>query len=280
MDWVEGVAIMVAVIIVVVVGSINDWQKERQFKKLNEKKEDRNVKVIRDGAEKVINIKVRSILHFLAPSLSANVNKQDVVVGDIALLEPGEVVPCDGVFLSGHNVKCDESGITGESDAIKKLSYEECVKGEESGNLPGHTDCFVVSGSKVLEGVGSYVVIAVGTKSFNGRIMMGEYLRHKMLSRTFEADDLTCFLTALRTENDNTPLQVKLNNLAELIAKLGSAAGLLLFVALLIRFFVQLGTGNPVRSANEKGLAFVQILIISVTLIVVAVPEGMFFRLL
>ena len=60
MDWVEGVAIMVAVIIVVVVGSINDWQKERQFKKLNEKKEDRSVKVIRDGAEKVINIKVRS----------------------------------------------------------------------------------------------------------------------------------------------------------------------------------------------------------------------------
>ena len=52
-------------------------------------------------------------------------------------------------------------------------------------------------------------------------------------------------------------------------------AGLILFIALLIRFFVQLGTGNPERSANEKGLAFVQILIISVTLIVVAVPEGL-----
>lgn len=35
---------------------------------------------------------------------------QDVVVGDIALLEPGEIVPCDGVFLSGHNCRCDESG--------------------------------------------------------------------------------------------------------------------------------------------------------------------------
>ena len=90
-------------------------------------------------------------------------------------------MPCDGVFLSGHNVKCDESGITGESDAIRKLSYEECLLGEETGNLPGHTDCFVVSGSKVLEGVGSYVVIAVGTKSFNGRIMMGEYLWHMKL---------------------------------------------------------------------------------------------------
>jgi Ca2+-transporting ATPase len=93
-------------------------------------------------------------------------------VGDIALLEPGEIVPCDGVFLSGHNVRCDESGATGESDAIKKVSYDECIalRGSEGG---AHTDCFIVSGSKVLEGVGKYVVVAVGTKSFNGRIMMG-----------------------------------------------------------------------------------------------------------
>lgn len=60
-----GVAIMVAVIIVVVVGSMNDWQKERQFKKLNEKKEDRTVKVIRSGAEKVVNIKVSFNCFFL-----------------------------------------------------------------------------------------------------------------------------------------------------------------------------------------------------------------------
>ncbi|KAJ7127093.1 calcium-transporting ATPase [Mycena epipterygia] len=226
-DWVEGVAIMVAILIVVIVGSVNDWQKERQFQTLNDKKEERGVKVIRGGVE------------------------TQVVVGDIALLEPGEIVPCDGVFLGGHNVKCDESGATGESDAIKKLSYDDCIalRGTDGG---AHTDCFVISGSKVLEGVGRYVVVAVGTKSFNGRIMM-----------------------ALRGDADNTPLQVKLNALAELIAKLGSAAGLILFTALLIRFFVQLGKGEPVRTSNQKGIAFVNILIISVTLIVVAVPEGL-----
>jgi P-type Ca2+ transporter type 2C len=136
------------------VGSLNDWQKERQFQVLNEKKEERGVKVIRAGVEKVIDIR-------------------EVVVGDIALLEPGEIVPCDGVFLSGHNVRCDESGATGESDAIRKVSYEECTKAQEKGDIPAHTDCFMVSGSKVLEGYGTYVVIAVGTKSFNGRIMMG-----------------------------------------------------------------------------------------------------------
>jgi P-type Ca2+ transporter type 2C len=181
-DWVEGVAIIVAILIVVLVGSLNDWQKEKQFKALNQKKEDRLVKVIRDGAERQINI-------------------DQVVVGDVVLLEPGEIIPCDGVFLSGHNVRCDESAATGESSSIKKVSYEECIvlrdrllaeldpdqsigdaestTGSRRGiplsslDLLGHTDCFLVSGSKVLEGVGSYVIISVGTRSFNGRIMMG-----------------------------------------------------------------------------------------------------------
>lgn len=78
----------------------------------------------------------------------------------------------------------------------------------------------------------------------------------------------------MRGDTEDTPLQLKLNDLAELIAKLGTAAGLILFSALMIRFFVQLGTGEPQRSSSEKGIAFVNILIIAVTLIVVAVPEG------
>ncbi|THH32252.1 hypothetical protein EUX98_g1955 [Antrodiella citrinella] len=246
-DWVEGVAIVVAIFIVVMVGSLNDWQKERQFQALNDKKEERGVKVIRNGVETVVDIK-------------------QVVVGDVAILEPGEIIPCDGVFIAGHNVKCDESGATGESDAIKKVSFNDCYRAwkraeEGAGGVDvlkaydegmKHTDCFLVSGSKVLEGYGSYVVIAVGTKSFNGRIMM-----------------------ALRGDTENTPLQLKLNYLAELIAKLGSAAGAILFAALMIRYFVQLGTHNPTRTSSEWGIAFVQILIISVTLVVVAVPEGL-----
>ena len=149
----------------VMVGSLNDWQKERQFRVLNDKKEERGVKVIRSGVERVIDVK-------------------DLLVGDIALLEPGEIIPCDGVFISGHNVRCDESGATGESDAIKKVGYEDCIVLREQTKREGtdvhgfdaanaHTDCFMVSGAKVLEGYGKYVVIAVGQKSFNGRIMMG-----------------------------------------------------------------------------------------------------------
>jgi P-type E1-E2 ATPase len=50
---------------------------------------------------------------------------QKVVVGDIALVEPGEIIPCDRIFISGHNVKRDESGATGESDSIKKVPYAD-----------------------------------------------------------------------------------------------------------------------------------------------------------
>jgi len=59
--------------------------------------------------------------------------------------------------------------------------------------------------------------------------------------------DHTARFAALRGDPDPTPLQEKLNNLAELIAKIGALAGLALFTALMIRFFVQLGTGEPVR---------------------------------
>jgi len=62
-----------------------------------------------------------------AVSCSARYAQQEVVVGDVALLGPGKIVPCDGTFLSGHNIKCDESAANGESDAIKKASYTECL---------------------------------------------------------------------------------------------------------------------------------------------------------
>lgn len=113
-------------------------------------------------------------------AVRAFIAPQEVVVGDIVLVKPGEILPCDGVFLSGHNVKCDESSATGESDLIKKVSFEKVVElyrnAEAEGKDPHtlHLDCFMVSSSKVLEGVGKYVVVAVGTKSSNGRIMMGK----------------------------------------------------------------------------------------------------------
>jgi Ca2+-transporting ATPase len=78
---------------------------------------------------------------------------------------------------------------------------------------------------------------------------------------------------ALREEPEDTPLQHKLNRVADMIAKIGGAAALLLFFILLIRFLAQLP--GSTLDAGGKGQQFMQILIVSVTIVVVAVPEGL-----
>ncbi|KAI9800349.1 MAG: hypothetical protein M1825_004119 [Sarcosagium campestre] len=231
LEWVEGVAIMVAIVIVVVVGAINDWQKERQFVKLNKKKEDRTVKVIRSGVSQELSV-------------------FDLLVGDVMHLEPGDLIPVDGIFIEGHGVKCDESSATGESDLLKKTPADEVMRAIEAHEDARKLDPFILSGAKVSEGVGTFLVTAVGVHSAHGKTMM-----------------------ALKEDTESTPLQSKLNVLAEQIAKLGGAAALLLFIVLLIKFLVQLPKSE--NTASERGQQFLRILIVAITVVVVAVPEGL-----
>ncbi|KAI9376134.1 cation-transporting atpase [Aspergillus egyptiacus] len=232
LDWVEGCAICVAIVIVVLVGSLNDYQKERAFVKLNKKKEDRDVTVVRSG--KSIRIPV-----------------YDVLVGDILHLEPGDLVPVDGIFIEGHNVKCDESSATGESDQLKKTGAEQVLRLLEQGHTKQQDlDPFIISGSKVLEGVGTCLVTSVGVNSSFGKIMM-----------------------AMRQDMEPTPLQLKLDRLAGAIAKLGASAAIFLFVVLILRFLG--GLPNNDRTGTEKGSQVVDILIVAITVVVVAVPEGL-----
>ena len=231
LQWVEGVAIIVAVVLVVTVGAANDWQKERQFVKLNKKKEDRSVKVIRSGKSREISV-------------------HDILVGDVMHLEPGDMVPVDGIFISGHNVKCDESSATGESDLLKKHPGDQVYSAMEAHQSVSHQDPFIISGAKVTEGIGTFLVTAVGVHSSYGKTMM-----------------------SLREDAQTTPLQSKLNVLAEYIAKLGLSAGLILFVATFIKFLVHLK--DIEGGASAKAQQFLNVFIIAVTIIVVAVPEGL-----
>lgn len=231
-EWVEGVAIIVAIVIVVVVGSLNDYQKERQFAKLNKKKQDRIVKVVRSG--KTIEISVF-----------------DILVGDVLHLEPGDMIPVDGVLIEGFNVKCDESQATGESDVIRKRPADEVMSAIENGDDLNKMDPFIQSGARVMEGVGTFMATAVGVNSSYGKTLM-----------------------ALNDDPEMTPLQSKLNVIAEYIAKLGGAAGLLLFIVLFIEFLVKLKYQGSLTPA-QKGQEFLNIFIVVVTIIVVAVPEGL-----
>ena len=231
LDWVEGLAIEVAVVIVVLVTGLNDYRREKQFVALNEKKEDRQVKAIRSGKSVLISV-------------------FDVMVGDVLHLESGDSIPADGILINGHGIRCDESSATGESDAMKKTGGQEVWNRIEEGTATSKLDPFIISGSKVLEGVGTYLVTSVGVNSSFGKVMIG-----------------------LQTENEDTPLQVKLANMANWIGYLGTAAAGLLFFILLIRFLAGL-SGNP-KSPAMKGSEFLDILIVAITIIVVAVPEGL-----
>lgn len=208
-------------------------------------------------------------------------------MGDVLKLEPGDIVCADGIFIEGHNLKCDESAATGESDAVRKLSWQECQQrrrrtsnSTEDGkrtsfvcisekvfiinnnNQQNVTDSFqlqqreidpfLVSGSKVLEGICTYMVTAVGPNSFHGRTLM-----------------------ALRTKDGNTPLQDKLDVLATSIAKFGLSAAAFLISMLLIRSIVGYATGRLSTVPADIVSHIMQILITTVTVIVVAVPEGL-----
>ena len=231
LDWVEGLAIEVAVVIVVLVTGLNDYRREKQFVALNEKKEDRQVKAIRSGKSVLISV-------------------FDVMVGDVLHLESGDSIPADGILINGHGIRCDESSATGESDAMRKTGGLDVWNRIEEGTATSKLDPFIISGSKVLEGVGTYLVTSVGVNSSFGKVMIG-----------------------LQTENEDTPLQVKLANMANWIGYLGTAAAGLLFFILLIRFLAGL-SGNT-NTPAVKGSQFLDILIVAITIIVVAVPEGL-----
>ncbi|CEG77142.1 Putative Calcium-translocating P-type ATPase, PMCA-type [Rhizopus microsporus] len=231
--WVEGVAIVIAVSLVVIVSSVNDYQKEKQFRDLNAKKEDRQVTAIRSGEHVLLSV-------------------YDVQVGDVLQLEPGDIVCADGVFIQGHNLKCDESPLTGESDAVRKLSWNECHTSFEDEDTARPLDPFLISGSRVLEGLCTYMVTAVGPYSFHGRTLM-----------------------ALRTKDENTPLQDKLDILASSIAKFGLSSAAFLFTMLIVRCVVGYATGSLSTVPSDVVAHIMAILITTVTVIVVAVPEGL-----
>ena len=231
-EWVQGVAIIIAIIIIVLVGSINDYQKERQFLRLDEKKQSREVKVIRSGKPQQVSI-------------------YDILVGDIVCMEPGDVLPADGIFIDGYNVKCDESSVTGESDHVRKHPADEVFRAiQNHEDLRNKMDCFIISGSKVVEGVGTFLVTATGVNSTYGRV-----------------------LASLQVDPDVTPLQLRLEKLAKQIAKLGGALALVMFLVTFIKFLVNLKHDR--NSPTQKGQQFLKILIIALTVLVIAVPEGL-----
>ena len=197
-DWIDGVSIVIAVLVVVLVGSITDYQKETKFHELNEvQAEGTKYKLIRNGQPED---------HI----------SDDLLVGDLIMVNYGDIMAADVLLIEGNGIKMDESALTGESDAMKKEKYERCKELLDAGEkkLPSP---LILSGTNCIEGSGKGIVIAVGEHSQKG-----------IIRRTVDNAQ----------ENSQTPLEAKLERIAQLIGYFGIGAGIVTLVALMIRFAI------------------------------------------
>ncbi|KAM7477868.1 hypothetical protein LguiA_026081 [Lonicera macranthoides] len=169
----------------------------------------------------------------------------DIVVGDVVPLKIGDQVPADGILISGQSLAIDESSMTGESKIVHKDSKSP----------------FLMSGCKVADGYGTMLVTSVGINTEWGLLM-----------------------ASISEDNgEETPLQVRLNGVATFIGIVGLVVALVVLVVLMIRYFTG-NTRNPDGSVQFRagttsvGTAIdgaVKIFTVAVTIVVVAVPEGL-----
>ncbi|KAL8236833.1 hypothetical protein R6Q59_017914 [Mikania micrantha] len=169
----------------------------------------------------------------------------DIVVGDVIPLKIGDQVPADGVLISGHSLAIDESSMTGESKIVFK----------------DHKSPFLMSGCKVADGYGTMLATSVGINTEWGLLM-----------------------ASISEDNgEETPLQVRLNGVATFIGIVGLVVAISVLIILLVRFF----TGHT--KDDEENVEFIagktsvgdavdgaiKIFTVAVTIVVVAVPEGL-----
>ena len=169
----------------------------------------------------------------------------DIVVGDVVCVEAGDQIPCDGVLLQADGLQVDESALTGEPiDVDKSILHDE---NKNANN--GDEDPFMLSGCTVEAGSGRFLAIAVGKESQWGIIK-----------------------AHLEKEQEQTPLQEKLDDMAAMIGYVGMAAAGATFVAMMfIKLVIQPDYLQEISVFSYALEAF----IIGVTIVVVAVPEGL-----
>ncbi|XP_043932862.1 plasma membrane calcium-transporting ATPase 4-like isoform X3 [Protopterus annectens] len=276
--WIEGAAILFSVMIVVLVTAFNDWSKEKQFRGLQSRiEQEQKFTVIRKG--QVIQIPVA-----------------EIVVGDIAQIKYGDLLPSDGILIQGNDLKIDESSLTGESDHVKK-SLEK--------------DPMLLSGTHVMEGSGRMVVTAVGINSQTGIIFTllgaGEEEEKKVKkskkpgppenrNKAKAQDGVALEIQPLKSEEgveneekekkkvnitkkEKSVLQGKLTRLAVQIGKAGLLMSAITVIILVLYFVIDtFGVqGRPWLAECTPIYIqyFVKFFIIGVTVLVVAVPEGL-----
>jgi magnesium-transporting ATPase (P-type) len=220
--YIEGLAILLAVLIVVLVSSLNNWSQQRAFLKLASTLKGAKVTTLRHGQQIALE-------------------QDEILVGDIVFLNPGAMIPADGILIDNTTVKVNESALTGESDEI--------VKDKLSPQLS--------AGTELADGSCSMLVTATGINSAKGKLMK-----------------------SIAQEQEQTNLQERLEHTAKLIGYIGLFCAVATFVALVIRWFIAIqqhkfDEDGELMTYKDSWDKIIDYFIISITIIVVAIPEGL-----
>ena len=273
-DAFDGIGIVFAIMVIVITTAVTNYNKEKKFKQLSDENFKKfQVVVTRDGA-------------------NINLSDEDLLVGDKCKIDMGMIIPADGIIINSSNLKLDEASLTGESKLMRKESIENCLKMKsDSGKFPSP---MVFSGTTVKEGEGWMLVLATGQNSAAGKIR-----EHVMQNKEDE-------------ESNKTPLELKLEDIANDIGKFGLWSAIITLGALLFKLFYSKyqqmhnkkelledfiekhfhnGTYDKTNAEKIKNQTYYiidnysiwsgiwkdifQSLILCITIIVVAIPEGL-----
>ncbi len=249
---VEGMAVMVAVILATGVAFLSEYKSDREFEALNAHKDSLRVKVQRDGALHTIPL-------------------EETLVGDVVLLETGDEIPADGRLLKVTELFVDQSLMTGESEAVRKIPQAA----DDLHDGPDQPGC-LYRGTQVVDGVGALLVTEVGDATALGQIARRLSAEEEDEEAAPDSEEKRV-KRKLTISKELTPLQQKLTKLADLISKVGYIAAALIFVAQLIRGVISGEIHIPLSVADTIQVfsALLDYFVLMVIIIVVAVPEGL-----
>lgn len=232
--WYESAGIAVAVILATLVSTLSEYGSESTFEKLQQQAGEINCRVRRNNSL------------FLLPV-------QDLVVGDIVLLQGGERIPSDGHMISGE-LSVDQSALNGETKEVNKYPDENLSN--KTIDLMSHSGIF--QGSVVCEGEGAMQVDCVGDRTFYGKMAV-----------------------EVQEDTIESPLKQRLAKLAKTISRLGYTAAIIVGIANLFNAFIidsRFNTAAILGKLTDFHFAFgtlINTLMLTITVIVMAVPEGL-----
>ncbi len=238
-SFIDSTGIFLAVLLATLCGFFSELKSAREFELLNKVKDDIKIKVLRAGQMTEVSI-------------------NDIVVGDLVHLDLGDKIPADGVVLESMGLCVDQSVMTGESIPVEKTVFQRAGNDVLVSNDQLDDASQVYRGTMVADGHGAFLVTQVGDKTKLGQIAAN-------LGKDNE------------TENE-TPLTRKLTVLANQISVVGMTGAAFIFAVM--AFFAFQGWTPDWTNGTFAGMlpllkGLLTAFVVAVTIIVVAVPEGL-----